>query len=63
MVVVDQKTLRVIRVTSEQFCSNKDYLATRMHESLMSQNSAPVSRLRGLQRGVPSRQAHVKHIF
>jgi glycosyltransferase involved in cell wall biosynthesis len=62
MVVVDQN-LTEYRVTSEQFCSNKDYLATRMHESLMGQKAHLYAGCATCKEAFRIGEAHVKHIF
>ncbi|HLR07248.1 MAG TPA: glycosyltransferase family 2 protein [Pyrinomonadaceae bacterium] len=62
MVVVDQN-LTEYRVTSEQFCSNKDYLATRMRESLMSQKAYLHGGCAACKEAFRIGEAHVKQIF
>jgi glycosyltransferase involved in cell wall biosynthesis len=62
MVVVDQN-LTEYRVTSEQFCSNKDYLATRMRESLMSQKAYLHDGCAACKAAFRAGEAHVKQIF
>lgn len=62
MIIVDQN-LTEYRVTSEQFCSNKDYLATRMRESLMSQKAYLHDGCAACKAAFRAGEAHVKQIF
>jgi hypothetical protein len=59
---VDQN-LTEYRVTSEQFCSNKDYLATRMRESLMSQKAHLYRGCQACKEAFRIGEVHVKQIF
>lgn len=62
MVVVDEY-LTEYRVTAEQFCANKDFLATRMRESLISQKPYLHAGCRECKAAFRAGEAHVKQIF
>lgn len=62
MVVVDEY-LTEYRVTAEQFCANKDFLATRMRESLLSQRPHLHADCRECKAAFRAGQAHVKQVF
>lgn len=62
MLVLDEY-LTEYRVTPEQFCANKDFLATRMHESLMSQKAHLHAGCVACKDAFRKGEAHVKQIF
>jgi glycosyltransferase involved in cell wall biosynthesis len=62
MVAVDEY-LTEYRVTAEQFCANKDFLATRMRESLMGQKPHLQADCRECKAAFRAGQAHVKQVF
>ena len=62
MVVVDEY-LTEYRVTAEQFCANKDYLATRMLESLVSQKAHLHAGCAACKEAFRIGEAHIKQIF
>jgi glycosyltransferase involved in cell wall biosynthesis len=62
MLVVDEY-LTEYRVTPEQFCANKDYLATRMQESLTSQKAHLYAGCAACKDAFRAGEAHVKQIF
>jgi glycosyltransferase involved in cell wall biosynthesis len=62
MLVVDEN-LTEYRVSPEQFCSNKDHLATRMSETLQQQKSQLQPGCAECRKFFAAGEAHVAHIF